>query len=553
MKVKRVLLKNFRCFESAEIEFEKCHALVGENGCGKTAVLEAINHASSGGALYLNEQDFNNSDKGNLSIEVFFDELFLVRVPDGYITQDIPCKSIFLSAHRREKAAQGKALSDPFVIDRHAVPVIYSKQNEISLEGIEKSGLNIPASIKKTEKGYESPRKTGSKFQFTNQRLGLQNDIVNLPHIFYFDRNREEESKVGFNSLLQKIAKDLNWRYRNKWDQSQIISKWRDFYNQVIVTIDEAKNSRVIKPIQEKMNSLVGFDFNDLELSILDIEQPFSKSFFARRNNTNQIDQKRLGSGLSILLSYFLLETISKLSKEKIIFLIDEPELHLHPQLQKKLFNEFKTSDLQVIYTTQSDCFIDLSEWKSVSRFLTNFSVVPLKQKLQNEIDKITTENHLNEIKKWHQHETIFFREDNQIFFARKCLLVEGPAEKYGIPILAKTLDKNIGDITIISCNGKTKIPYYQLLCKAFEIPFFTLFDLDSKTKEVGDNKRPYSWANDKTIKTFSTSFENLLGIDNSEHKTSKLLIKIDELKKDKIPPEISDAINSISEWANKS
>ncbi len=208
MKITKVAIENFRCFQKAEIEFQKCHALVGENGSGKTSVLEAINYATSTGMSYLSEQDFNNQDSGALRIEVFFDEPFLIKIPDGYTSQDIPCQSVVLEAHRRDRASPGRVLSEPFVVEKYVVPAIYENGNYASSKNL--TG-NIPASVKQTDKGYESPRKTSpNKFTFTKQRLGIQNELVNFPEVIYFDRERENEARIGFNTLLNKIAKDLN-------------------------------------------------------------------------------------------------------------------------------------------------------------------------------------------------------------------------------------------------------------------------------------------------------------------------------------------------------
>lgn len=552
MRISKVKLRNFRCFKELDIEeFAHTHALIGENGSGKTAILEGINMVTTKGLPHLNEQDFNNSDEeADLSIEVVFDEPFLVMIPDGYATQDIPCQSILMTAHRREKAAAGKALSDPFVIERYTVPLEYDNQNIPTIPVGDKT-VNIPSSVTKTASGYESPRKGGSTFKFTTNRLTLQNDTINLPDVFYFDREREEQAKVGYNSLLQKIAKDLNWRYRKDWNKADIENKWNEFYNVVISTVEDPKGARVIQPIRDKLKKIAGVDFSDLELGLLDIEQPFSRTFFSRRNKTNQIEQKRFGSGISILLAYFLLDTISKLSKERVIFLIDEPELHLHPQLQHSLFREFQESTFQTIYTTQSDCFISIANWQSISRFQLDFSVCPKPTELQEVLEGKKLFNHLDEIKKWYQHQSIFFREDNQIFFAKKCLLVEGPAEKYGLPVLSQKSGKNIGDITIISCNGKSKIPYYQMLCKAFGVPFFTLFDLDGKNATDDENKRPFNWANASARFTFTSSFEKLFGIDkDADNKASKLFLKIDETKTTEIPEDISKALTAIENWS---
>lgn len=251
MRISKIILENFRCFQKAEIEFHKFHALVGENGSGKTSVLEAINLATSSGMSYLTEQDFNNNDSGNLKIEVFFNEPFLVKIPDGYTSQDIPCQSVVLEAHRREKSSAGRVLSDPFVVEKTVSPLIYTGGFSSTIESL--TG-NIPDSVKKTDKGYEAPRKSGKAFTFTKQRLSIQNDLVNFPEVFYFDRKREDESKIGFNSLLTKVAKDLNWQYRKNWNQTDIVDKWQIFYENKIVY----ERAEDIETFTKSFESLLG-------------------------------------------------------------------------------------------------------------------------------------------------------------------------------------------------------------------------------------------------------------------------------------------------------
>jgi len=232
--------------------------------------------------------------------------------------------------------------------------------------------------------------------------------------------------------------------------------------------------------------------------------------------------------------------------------LIDEPELHLHPQLQNILFSEFANSDFQTIYTTQSDCFVNVAEWQSISRFKPDFHTSPLDTDLNQVFEGKKLSEHLDEIKVWHQHQSVFFREDNQIFFSRKCLLVEGPSEKYGLPTIAQKIGKTLGNITIVSCNGKGKIPYYQLLCRSFNIPYFTLFDLDGHIASYGSNKRSLSWADPSARYTFKTNFEALLGINTrTNHKTSDTLIAIDSLDVANVNPEIKGAIVAIESWSN--
>lgn len=47
MNIKSVTIENFRCFKKLYVEFEKTHTLIGENGVGKTTILEAFKIATS--------------------------------------------------------------------------------------------------------------------------------------------------------------------------------------------------------------------------------------------------------------------------------------------------------------------------------------------------------------------------------------------------------------------------------------------------------------------------------------------------------------------------
>ena len=555
MRIKKIEISNFRGHEQTVVEFDAVHALVGENGSGKTAILEAINFATSPYYLAnrIDEQDFHSADNGNIQIKIEFDGIYINKVPDGYTHQYLPSSSIQLSVKRREKAAPGKALSDGFVISHLSEPITYQKPNELDGAMLPDSVTvaDLPVSVTQTDQGYEIQRKSGKVMKVRPDSVSLNNDLVGFPAVFYFGRDREKEAKSGFNSLLTKINKDLNWRYRRSWNQDDAQDQWDAYYQPVIGSVEDKKKREIISPLRTQLQDLLGDDFRTLELSLLDVEQPFDKAFFALRTGTNQIDISNMGSGIAMILAYVLLEQISKLADERPIFLIDEPELHCHPQLQRKLADHFHLTQGQTIFSTHSPLLVSLDLWKGITRLDENRHTFPTEERLNETMGPQTIRQHLDDIGSWYYHETTFSDSDSDLFFARRVLLVEGPAEKYGLPRLARLLGKELLDLTIISCNGKNKIPHYAAVCRAYDVPTFVLFDLDGKPIDDNDNKPIAQATENLGSHHFTISFEDVLDVGkNAEHKSAVVLEKIDSMtKKEDVPEDLKKAINKISGW----
>lgn len=556
MKISRIKIENFRGHKSTELELADHHVLVGENGSGKTAVLEAINYATSSYYLSsrLDEQDFNSEDVGDIKIVVEFDKPFAVKIPDGYQHQLILSTSVELNVKRRDRAAPGRAFSDPFVVSHLCLPITYAKKADIVQLPLPVDVLvdDLPSSVTVSEKGYAILRKGGKEMNVRKDTVSLASDLIGFPGVFYFDRQRERETKAGFNSLFTKIAKDLNWRYRKGWSQEETTDKWAIYYGSVIDVVEDKKKRELLAPLREQLTEMLGDDFSSLEISLLNIEQPFSKGFLSFREGSNQVDLEGAGSGIAMLAALLLLEQVSERSGDDLILLIDEPELHLHPQLQSRLADHMQKSVAQTIVTTHSPLFVDLGCWRGISR-MTRDQTYPKQAKLAEKLGTKTIAEHLDDIPEFYYHETTFSSNDSELFFARRVLLVEGPVEKYGLPRLAHALGRRLDQLTVISCNGKSKIPHYVTVCHAYEIPVMVLFDLDGKDEKDNENAMVIEASAGTALHSFKTSFEQLLGIGkNAEHKASKALSIIDGLKtKDAIPGEIQEAISAIAQWCN--
>lgn len=556
MQITKVRIQNFRCHVDTEISFQNHHALVGINSSGKTAVLEAIQIALAGGRT-VSEHDFNNLDRDSISIEVEFNQYFIAEVPDGYQVQKIPCNAVKCEIKRRERAAPNRLLSDPFRTTSYAIPVLYNSTGGLDHDAVpdEVQVSQLPATIRKTAEGYEAIRRsTGNSMPIRRDKLTLSLDTAGLPNVFYFGRDREKQAKSGFNTTFSRILKELNWRYRKEYDEGQtaappaepITSAWNPYYEKVMGHV--GRRADILDAVRADAESLCGRPLAGLELSLLDIEQPFANAFWAIREGANQIEVDETGSGLSVLLAFCLISHISRHSKEEVVFLIDEPELHLHPELQKRLFKALRKLNNQVIYTTHSPFFIDLGDWRGTTRFEHGGAVHPLADALANVIEGRSVREHLDDIRAGRYHESAFIESDAQVLLSQRVLLVEGPADKHGLPRLAEKLKKDWSALTIVECHGKTAICQYALLCLAYGVDAFVVFDLDGNPETEQENADVIKAIHTLPHAMFATSLETLFGV-GSGRTAFKLLEKIDRVEPGAIPLEVQHVIAKVTDW----
>jgi AAA15 family ATPase/GTPase len=198
--IKKLTIQNYKCFENEPIDFHVpdgtnegsgLNILIGENGNGKTAILESIN--------YLTLSSFSTENK--LSINDFYDyqkeiviqadtkEFDCKSTIDYYKDWTFQSKGLEFSAKSRNSKARGKLLSPPFEI-----------HNYFQLAGkyIKKDGSEVK------DKDIDSRDKI-----FNNGNIN--NDEIN---VFYFDKNRTRQITTGnYKTTFERICDDLNWKF----------------------------------------------------------------------------------------------------------------------------------------------------------------------------------------------------------------------------------------------------------------------------------------------------------------------------------------------------
>lgn len=344
MKISKVSIKNFRSIKEISFEAKDLSLFIGNNGTGKTSIIEAINFALSPYFLSgrIRHTDFYNGSDDSIIIKIEFDSVFTAKLPDGYTTQKVECNGVYLEIKKRDRTANGKAFSDIVVLSHHV----------------------IPNRAKDNEKGWEITRGTGTKYQFDERLLSLsQVDLEGFTKSFYFGKNREKQLQRGYNSSASSVFDDYNWRFSKSVreettpeGEENFFAKKNTFEKEIVSKIDDASMKKCFEVLNKKLKD---FEVSTIDLSFIDSNAPFDSAFLSQKLEKLDLPVTTLGSGVEMIISLLFLETLAALSKEKIVVLIDEPELHLHPHLQEKFVQyliEFSKTN-QVFISTHSPYF----------------------------------------------------------------------------------------------------------------------------------------------------------------------------------------------------
>jgi predicted ATP-dependent endonuclease of OLD family len=596
MFIKKLRIKNFRSFGKGENDDGTTidlnigvSAFIGRNGSGKTTVLEAIHYLIGNDYLptKISEKDFHCKAGGiKDQIEIvgetespFFLNIDVISNETSMpATVIVPCNKVKLTIKRRQKA--DRVLNDPYIIQKTVTPVsgeidedLYkddsfkNKYKIISLDEIDSQVTNLESAketIKDLIKGLSVDTQLIEKYYQVKYKLksgGIReasfpeynmsfnpSRIKGLARSYYLSKNRDSDV-AGNYSFISKILSDLHWKYKRKESRSEenLIPEQHDKLSESLRNIIDEK-SALIKEINKTI-SIISSESMNFQIDFVDIEQPYRSAFIAKNVNGKILLAENLGSGFNILIAYALFSYVAKQEKIPIVLLIDEPELHLHSDWQKKMYGLFQKQDnLQVIYSTQSENFISLKNPAQI-RVFKNMEILP---RINDELieasdgESGTSREYLDDFARRNLHVSMIHKENLEMFFTKKCILVEGPGEKYALPKLITLggceFDKN--SVSIIPVWGKTKICIYQIICKHFGINFFTLFDYD---KEEDENKKIENNAQTSKLFSFSTSFEKKLGITGNNNKFQKLVGLVDELSDiDSLDQEIKDCINCL-------
>jgi len=340
MFIKCIQIKNFKLFSPDEFfEISDLNIpdgkntgsgltiFVGENGCGKSTLLDAfampyVSYKTDSFSL----SDINSPEK-KVEINIFTDKVYNYK--GAMPNSDLKGKGFSFSGGVRARGTK-----------EYLSSIIVTDQQYIRADGETKPKDNSPDLRLSVNNPW-----SGSRF----------NEIDYL----ILDKNRTYQTRKGTynDTRFDRIMEDLNYQYIQK--ENHPID-----CNESIKDVKNIENKGVIIGITEAISKFKEISGNTLKLKLIDNWKPFSNAFFGtEKENLQSISLNQLGSGYEMIFSLIYSYYLSKKVNKKLIVLIDEPELHLHPKLQSdfiQLLLEF-SKDSQIILTTHSPLFVKQS------------------------------------------------------------------------------------------------------------------------------------------------------------------------------------------------
>ena len=440
MYLEKLIIKNYRTISELTLNFNKgLNVLIGENNAGKTAIIDALRICLAYGnqkrELYVSINDFH-IDKTILTDElkdVEFHLFFKIEMPEEAAwfndmlnvnedaTQDLQLHFKYyideVAGHRRVKYKVWGGANEGQMISPDVLALLYH--------------VHLDA-LRDTEQYLRPIRGNRLGQLFSNMQTDPDKEI-----------DKEKKKEIA-GKIKTAIDSDPDWVAHVENGKSKINEH-----------LKETSFASKHQPIDV---DFLPYDFNKL-VDNLKMQIPIYSNDLLAGDVTKQkhfeLNQNGLGYNNLIYTATILgdLKQRKELDSETYIaLLIEEPEAHLHPQLQNLFFNYLNKLEnelgFQIFITSHSPTITAKA----------NLNSVVVLQNHSNKIHSLSiSESGLNENNRKYLHKFLDVTK-SQLFFAEGTILVEGISEALLMPVFSKIMgneyDIEKAGVELVNING---------------------------------------------------------------------------------------------------
>lgn len=436
MYLAQINITNFRKLKNAELQFQKgLNVLVGSNNAGKTAVVDALRALLAGhDEPYprFDAEDIHRPSGGNPEGDIVFRYIFRGL--------DLDDEADFLAALKPVAGGQMEA----------HITIRYSEADKTGRLRAKRwcgdhEDVGLTADMMENLRGvYLPPLRDASQGLKPNRTSQLSR---------LFQLLADEAGKKGINEALKKLDDDLK-------------------KHQPVISTHSAIKGRHDAMLGPQLAQAL-----DLGLSGSDFQRLASR--LTLMVDTFEIEQNGLGFNNLIFMAVVLSELAKNPEACYRGLIVEEPEAHLHPQLQAVLLAYLETikavegeKPVQLFVTSHSPNFVSIANLDSLACLVDTGTAVETffprtisfgkgkREKLERYLDVTRAE----------------------LFFARRVIFVEGAAELMLVSVLAEKCGHKLREhgVSLINVEGLNFDSFLPLFgAKALKIPVAIITDAD--------------------------------------------------------------------------
>ncbi|MCL1976249.1 MAG: AAA family ATPase [Firmicutes bacterium] len=504
MFLKRIILKNFRAFDETGIDlvFNKgVNAIIGENNSGKSALIDAIRIAFStityNKDIYFSKADFHVNHCGHRAdtaqIDVYLDDvpnnLIEIWNPEEPLTGEFHLLFYTVitpsgSEKVKYRAWGGKTEGNPLSSETFdAMNVAFlgalrDAESEMRPSRTSKLArlLNTITTDEETKTVLVSELLKANKAILEMEPIKKTKDVINVNLSDIEQELLHQQIDIGLvDPKFDSIAAALR-----PW----IVLRWHfistDFPHYDLLM--EMCRSHNLSKIYQDAEAGIYFDINKFLQTGIEIDPDLKASLLALMNHSFELYQNGLGYNNLLFMSAVLGDmSLEKVGVSLNLFAIEEPEAHLHPQLQELIHNFFERkyndlSSIQVIYTSHSPTLVSRIGINAINLLHEDSHTVhcyPLTNAHLEPDEQDYLEKYLDVTK-------------SQMFFAKGVVFVEGISEAILLPEMARSINRSFDKyaVEMVNVDGTSFKPFAKLLTLPADIKCF------AKTSIITDDDR---------------------------------------------------------------